>query len=296
MEPQEHLQSRELPDLRAPIMLAGFAGWNDAAQVATFSISTLIKTWGAERFAEIDPESFFDFTETRPTISIGSTGQRSLEWPSNYFFSYGMEESDRDLVLLLGTEPQLKWRTFSAAVIGLAEKLEASSLITLGGLLADVPHTLEPRLSGFATPGPFQRQLRKLGIRASSYEGPTGIVGALHDAWRRTGRPAVSLWGNVPHYISATPNPQVSLALLERVVALLKVKLSLTALANQAKAFGTRIDEALAENPEALEYVRQLEQQFGNEPPPAADAPELIAELENFLRSRRPPTDQQPDA
>ena len=285
------MQSRQLPDLRRPVLLAGFAGWNDAAQVATFALDTLVKAWSAERFAEIDPENFFDFTETRPTISIGPSGQRSLEWPSNYFFAHRLEGKDQDVVLLLGTEPQLRWRTFCAAITALAERLDVSSLITLGGLLADVPHTIEPRLSGFATTGAGLPDLQKLGVRMSSYEGPTGIVGALHDAWRRTGRPALSLWGNVPHYISATPNPQISLALLQRVGRLLEIELPLQAIAAQATAFTSQVDEALAENPEALEYVRQLEQQFATDHPPQADSPELIAELEDFLRQRRPPND-----
>ena len=293
MEPQEFLQSRQLPDLRRPVLLAGFGGWNDAAQVATFALTTLVNAWSAERFAEIDPETFFDFTETRPTISIGPTGQRSLEWPSNYFFAHRIEEKDQDVVLLVGTEPQLRWRTFCAAVTALAERLDVSSLVTVGGLLADVPHTVEPRLSGFAISGGSLPDLQRLGVRMSSYEGPTGIVGALHDAWRRTGRPALSLWGNVPHYISATPNPQVSLALLQRVAALLETQLPLQALAAQAKAFTSQVDEALAENPEALEYVRQLEQQFVTEQPVQSESPELIAELEDFLRSRRPPTEEQ---
>ena len=288
----EHLRISHAQELREPYLLAAFSGWNDAAKVATFALSTLIDTWSAVRFAEIDPENFFDFTQARPLISIGPTGQRSLQWPANYFFSHRLSDGDRDVVLLLGTEPHLQWRTFCQAVLHLAEEIGASSLVTLGGLLADVPHTLEPRLTGFASTPRLLSQLQKLGVRTSSYEGPTGIIGTLHDAWRRTDRPALSLWANVPHYISATPNPQVSLALLRRVLTLLGVRLSLTELEEQAKAFRKQIDEALLENPEALDYVRQLEQQFAGEPPPA-DAPELIDELEEFLRRRRPPPDEE---
>jgi proteasome assembly chaperone (PAC2) family protein len=155
---------------------------------------------------------------------------------------------------------------------------------------------VEPRLTGFASAPEFVPRLQKLGVRLSSYQGPTGIVGALHDAWRTTDRAALSLWGNVPHYISATPNPQISLALLHRVAGILGISLPLSDLEAQAKSFGTQIDEALVDNPEALEYVRQLEEQLDTNETPAEDAPELIDELEQFLRSRRPPNDDSSEA
>lgn len=290
---QSYLRVSELPDLREPILLAAFAGWNDASQVATFAVTTLVNAWSAQKFGDIDPEEFYDFSETRPVISLGPTGQRSLRWPSNSFFSHRLPGSDHDVVLLVGTEPQLRWRTYCSVIVSLAEQVKASCLVTLGGLLADVPHTVEPRLTGFATGPGLLPELRKLGVQMSSYEGPTGIVGALHDAWRGGERPALSLWGNVPHYISAAPNPQVSLALLRRVAALLGVALPMESLEVQAQAFNSQIDEALAENPEAMEYVKQLEEHFNDQaaPPPA---PQLIEELEEFLRGRRPPTDDQP--
>lgn len=294
MNPSESLHVRKLPELREPVLLAAFAGWNDASQAATFALTTLINSWPATRFAEIDPEIFFDFTQTRPTISISPSEQRSLHWPGNYFFAYQPPDSGHDMVLLLGTEPQLRWRTFCQIVLKMAEDLGASCLITLGGLLADVPHTAEARLTGFASTPRLLPQLQKLGVNLSSYEGPTGVIGALHDAWRRTKLPAMSLWGSVPHYISATPNPQISLALLQRVSKLLEISLPLSDLETQAQAFRTQIDEALQENPEALEYVRQLEEQMQDEEP-ESDAPELIDELEQFLRSRRPGTDDQAD-
>jgi proteasome assembly chaperone (PAC2) family protein len=285
-----YLRIDDLPELREPILLAAFAGWNDASQVATHAVTTLAAAWSASRFANIDPEPFFDFTASRPTISLSPLGQRELEWPTNAFFAHRLETSDRDVVLLLGVEPQLRWRTFCSLVAQLAEQVQVSCLVTLGGLLTDVPHTVEPRLSGFASAPDLLPQLRKLGVQMSTYEGPTGIVGALHDTWRRSDRPSLSLWGNVPHYISAAPNPQVSLALLRRVASLLGVTLPLESLEAQARAFNSQIDEALAENPEALEYVKQLEQHFRDETAPAP-APELIEELEEFLRRRRPPPD-----
>jgi proteasome assembly chaperone (PAC2) family protein len=290
MDAEAYVRWRTKPELRAPLLLAAFAGWNDASQVATFSLATLLKVWSATRVAEIDPEEFFDFTDTRPTISLDATRQRSLHWPTNAFFAHQLGESGHDVVLLIGTEPQLKWRTFTQSVVHVAQLLDVTCLVTLGGLMADVPHTREPRLTGFTSSPELLPRLEKMGVEPSGYEGPTGIIGALHDAWQRTERPSISLWGNVPHYISAAPNPQIALALLERLGSLLGVALPLEPLQSEAATFRSRIDEALAENPEALDYVQQLERHFSEAPPEAAGG-ELIEELEEFLRRRRPRND-----
>src|SRR5579872_986411 len=276
-----------LPELREPVLIAAFAGWSDAGQAATFALQTLVNAWSAQRFADIEPENFFDFTESRPTISLGPTGQRKLRWPKNAFYSHRFENHDRDLVLLIGTEPQLRWKTFCAHIATVAAKTHVSCLVTLGALLADVPHTRETTLTGFASTQRLLPQLQKLGVRMSTYEGPTGIVGALHDRWRGTNLPAISLWGNVPHYISATPNPQVALALLRRVAVLMGTPLPVGPLERHARAFGRQVDEALKENPEAQEYVQELEEQHAEEEAPV-DAPGLIEALEEFLRTTRP--------
>jgi proteasome assembly chaperone (PAC2) family protein len=286
----DFLQYDSVPALNEPVLLAAFAGWNDASQVATFAIQTLKNIWDADSFASIDPEEFFDFTETRPTISLDPTGQRGLEWPQTIFFGQSLPESERDVVLLLGVEPQLRWRTFCRGVLDVADRVGASQLVTLGGLLADVPHTVDPRLTGFATSSELLSDLTGMGVRMSSYEGPTGILGVLHDAWRTSGRPAVSLWGNVPHYISATPNPQVVLALLQRVSGLLGVSIPLSGLETRSEQFRTQVDEALESNPEARDYVQQLEQHVEGERR-VEPSPHLIEELEEYLRRRRPSTD-----
>jgi proteasome assembly chaperone (PAC2) family protein len=279
---------RPTPALREPILLVGFAGWNDAGDAATFSLETLITAWSPARFAEIDPEGFFDFTETRPMISLDASGQRSLEWPENAFYAHALPNQDRDVVLLLGTEPQLRWKTFCRHILAVAERVHASCLLTLGALMADVPHTREPTCTGFVSSSPMLPQLQKLGVKMSSYEGPTGILGALHEAWRATNRPAISLWGNVPHYISATPNPQVALALLRRVGMILGTPVPVSSVEKQAQAFAVQVEEALRENPEAQEYVHQLEEQYAAEVPPTTDGPGLFEALEEFLRSSRP--------
>lgn len=288
MARDDYLTVRELPPLRNPFLVAAFAGWNDASQVATHALTTIVNTFSSEKVAEIDPEEFFDFSETRPTISLGSEGQRWLRWPSNALYGQRLEDGERDLLILIGNEPQLKWRTFCEIIIDLAGRAGASCLVTLGGLLADVPHTVEPRLTGFVSDVDTLPDLHTLGLRVSAYEGPTGIIGALHDLWRETGKPAISIWGNVPHYISAAPNPQISLALLRRLALLVGTPMPVENLERQEQAFRTQVDEALVQNPEAGEYVRQLEEHFSEDATPPPSGPELIAELEEFLRNRRP--------
>lgn len=288
-----------VPELRNPVLIAGFGGWNDAGEIATFAVETLVSSWGATRFAEIDPENFFDFSETRPMVSLGPTGQRSLQWPANVFYSHPLPDHDRDIVLLAGTEPNLRWRSFCRLIVSLAAELDVSCLITLGGLLADVPHTREPTLTGFTSTKRLLPQLQQLGVHLSSYEGPTGIVGALSDAWRATRKPSISLWGNVPHYITASPNPQVALALLRRIAILLGTTLPLASIETQAYDFGIRVNEALQSNPEAMEYVHQLEEDQGEEEddneltdvPSPEETPQLIEALEEFLRAKRPVDD-----
>lgn len=294
MSPREHVRFSSVPELREPVILAAFAGWNDASQAATFAVTTLLNLWNARQFAEIDPEIFFVFTETRPTVTITPAGQRGLHWPVNNFFAHRADDAERDIVLMVGTEPQLRWREFCDSILEVADRTNASCLITLGGLLAEVPHTAPPSVSGFASSPHILPQLQQLGIELSGYEGPTGVIGALHEAWDKTGRPAMSLWGSVPHYISAAPNPHVSLVLLQRLASLLGITLPLTPLAREAASFQHRIDEALEDNPEALQYVRDLEEQIegGTVPSPG---PELMEQLEEFLRRRRPGDEQAPE-
>jgi proteasome assembly chaperone (PAC2) family protein len=290
MDTSDVLRISQRPQLRGPVILAAFSGWNDASQVATSALHALRRAWSAERFAAIDAETFFVFSESRPMISLTPSGRRKLDWPSNEFFAHQLAETETDAILLIGTEPQLRWRTFCQLVVDVAREFHASRLITLGGLLADVPHTVEPRLTGFATSPEILPQLQDLQVQLSTYEGPTGIIGALHDAWRTAALPAISLWGDVPHYISATPNPQVTVALLRRVATLLGVELPLAALERKAVLFRQQIDEALRQNPDAQEYVHQLEQHIG---PPSIETPgpQLIQELEEFLRRSNPPED-----
>lgn len=287
MADSSDLHVQQWPVLRDPVLIVAFAGWNDAGQAATQAVKHLQRTWRAQEFASIDPETFYDFTETRPLVEMTVGGERSIRWPRNRFFAAQLPSQERDAVLLIGNEPQLRWRTFCSHIMEVAGRVHASTLVAVGALLADVPHTMPPVITGSAWGPQSAGALQRVQARVSSYEGPTGIVGVLTDAWKITGRPGYSLWGSAPHYISASPNPQVALALVRSVATLLQMRVPVDLLATEAEAFTHRVDEALADNEEARDYVRLLEEQHAHgEPPPAG--PELLSELEEFLRSRRP--------
>jgi proteasome assembly chaperone (PAC2) family protein len=293
MNEDSELTWLDIPDLRDPILLVAFAGWNDASRVATGALEILQSRWSAHSIALVDPENFFDFAKTRPSVSLSATGQRQLHWQQNEFFAHQLHDSDRDVVLLIGTEPDLRWRSFCRIVLKVAAQLRATTMVTLGALLADVPHTFDPRLTGFSTEADIITTLNDMDVNLSSYEGPTGIIGVLHDAWHSSGRSAVSLWGAVPHYISAVPNPPVTLALLRCLETLLKLDLPLEDVEHEARLFREQIDERIEQNPEAQEYVRRLEQAAFTDQ--IDSPPHLIEQLEEFLRRGRP-SDDRPDA
>src|ERR671924_152996 len=210
----DELQVSSRPQLERPIMIAAFRGWNDGGQGASLATGYLAKTWQAKRFAEVDPESFFDFQATRPHVSLEEGLTRRIDWPETAFYHARPNGLERDVVLLLGIEPNLRWRTFTELVVGLVRDLGVELVITLGALLADVPHTRAAPVTGSASD---EELVERLGLSASRYEGPTGIVGVLHDACRSAGIPSASLWAAVPHYVSLTPSPRAALALCDRL-------------------------------------------------------------------------------
>jgi len=302
--PLDHIVMRERPDLSDPVLITAFAGWNDASEVATAAVRFLIRRYAATKFASVDPDEFFVFTESRPTVRVGEGGRRLIEWPANdFYFARGVSQ-ERDLVLLVGTEPHLRWKTFAANVLDLAKSLDVGLIVSLGGLLADVPHTVAPRLTGSATQPEVQRRLFGLDVRTSAYEGPTGINGVLGVAARERQIPTASIWGNVPHYISATGNPTITAAILRRLASLLELDLNLAELERQGIAFDAQVSEAIAKNPEVAEYVRKLEAKEGlerSESPaeektePSGELPStesIIQDLEDFLKRQRPPGEE----
>jgi proteasome assembly chaperone (PAC2) family protein len=281
----DELRIDHRPELTRPVLVAAFRGWNDGAQAASLAAGYLAKTWGADRFAEVDPENFFDFQAARPHVSLEEGLTRRIDWPETVFYHARPEGLDRDVVLLLGIEPNLRWRTFTDLVVGLAEDLGIELLITLGALLADVPHTRSSPVTGSATD---KELVERLGLSASRYEGPTGIVGVLHDVCGKQGIPSASLWAAVPHYVSLTPSPRGALALCERLGAVLGVDIDAEELEEAARNYEEQVSEAVASDEETAAYVDELERRSDQLEDatelPSGDA--LAAELTRFLRER----------
>jgi predicted ATP-grasp superfamily ATP-dependent carboligase len=274
----------ERPSLRRPILIAAFRGWNDGGQGASLAAGYLARAWDATQFAEIDPEEFFDFQVTRPQVSLVDGTQRKIEWPETVLHYATIPELDRDAIVLLGIEPNMRWRRFTDLIGDLAADLGVELVVTLGSLLADVPHTRPSPVTGS---GSDEDLIKELGLERSRYEGPTGIVGVLHDALHTRGIPAVSLWAAVPHYVSLAPSPRAALALCERLGSLLHVNLDLDELREAADAYAEQVSAAVASDAETSAYVEELEQrtdEFEEENIPSGDA--LAAELTRFLRDR----------
>ena len=296
--PAPYLRIRETPELRTPAFITAFAGWNDAAEVASQAVRFLARQWDAPRLADVDPEEFFVFTEQRPVVHLDEAAQRKIDWPANELYYRRAPAGGRDCILLVGTEPNLRWRTFVDLVLDYVTGMGANLIVQLGGLLADVPHSRAPRLTGSATDPYYAERLGRVNVRSSRYEGPTGIVGVMGQECRARGISSVSLWGNVPHYIGSTPNPKVTAAMLRRLDALLDLHLDLAELDQSTGQFEQQVSEALAQDPEAQAYVRQLEaREEGDEdelepnlpnqrPPELPSGAEVVRELEEFLKRR----------
>jgi proteasome assembly chaperone (PAC2) family protein len=265
------------------VLVASFRGWNDGAQGASLAAGFLAQSWDARRFADIDPEEFFDFQATRPHVALEEGMTRRIVWPENAFYHATIPDAKRDAVLLVGMEPNLRWRTFSQEVVDLARAVDAGLVVTLGALLADVPHTRPAPVTGSASD---PKLVEELGLASSRYEGPTGIVGVLHDACRSAGLPSASLWAAVPHYASLAASPRAALALCTRLGGLLGIELELGDLERASEAYERQVSEAVASDEETQAYVQELEQRrdaLGDElDVPSGDT--LAAELTNFLR------------
>src|SRR3954466_7722178 len=272
------------PDLERPVLIAAFRGWNDGGQGASLAAGYLAKTWDARRFAEIDSEGFFDFQSTRPHVKLEDGFTRRIDWPETVFYHARPDGLDRDAVLLLGVEPNLRWRTFSGLVVDFARELGVELVVTLGALLADVPHTREAPVTGSATDPALVEQL---GLQASRYEGPTGIVGVVHDACRRASISSASLWAAVPHYVSLAPSPKAAGALCMRLAELLGTEIDTAELDEAADAYVRQVSEAIASDEETAAYVEELEHrvdELDENDLPSGET--LAAELTRFLRER----------
>jgi len=267
------------------VLVAAFRGWNDGAQAASLAAGYLAKLWGAEQIADVDPEGFFDFQATRPHVSLVDGITRRIEWPETAFYHATPPGLDRDVVLLLGIEPNVRWRSFTELVVGQVEELGVELVVTLGALLADVPHTRPSPVTGSASDAEL---VKDLGLSTSRYEGPTGIVGVLHDACNKAGIPSASLWAAVPHYVSLTPSPRAAAALCDRLGGLFGVEIDTAELDQAAQTYEEQVSQAVASDEETAAYVEELEHRADTVEEdfelPSGDA--LAAELTRYLRER----------
>jgi predicted ATP-grasp superfamily ATP-dependent carboligase len=281
----DELHIDDHPQLERPVLIAAFRGWNDGGQGASLAGAYLARAWAAQEFASIDAENFYDFQATRPTVSLVDGYTRKIEWPENTFLHAPLPGGGRDVVILLGVEPSLRWRSFSAHVSGLAKDLGVELVVTLGSLLADVPHTRPAPVTGSANDPEL---IDRLGLQASRYEGPTGIVGVLHDACMQAGIPSASLWAAVPHYVSLTPSPRAAKALVDQLAGILEADVDTAELDEAADSYQQQVSEAVASDEETSAYVAELERRV-DELAEEADLPSgdaIAAELTRFLRDR----------
>jgi predicted ATP-grasp superfamily ATP-dependent carboligase len=279
------------PDgLRAPALVCAFTGWNDAGDAASAALQFLGASLGATRFARIDPEDFFDFQATRPKVKLIDGRTRQIEWPEVEIYSARVPRAPRDLVLLQGAEPSMRWRSFSRLVVDLAEALGTQLVVTMGALLADVPHSRPVPITGLSSD---EVLIDRLGLQPTSYEGPTGIVGVLHAACQEAGVPTASLWASVPHYVAAAPNPKAALALVRKLESLVGVSVDAEELERSASDYERQVSLAVQSDPDVQAFVERLERAAAEEEDEmrAQDLPSgdvLAREFQRFLRQRGP--------
>lgn len=285
----EHVRWLAEPNLNQPVLVAAFTGWNDAGDSASIALRTMIEAWGAEALAEIDPEPFTDFATVRPHVRLDSHQHRSIVWPTVGIWSVSLPGAD--VILVLGPEPALRWRLFCEQIEGIAETFGATMAISLGALLADVPHSRPVQVIGTATD---ESMIERFELRRSQYEGPTGIVGVLHDALHRTGMPTASLWAAVPGYASQIASPKAAMALVDRACSMIGTPAPLARLANEAAAYDAQVAALIGDDDDMIEYLSRLEaitddEATGDDAMPAGDAVDpdaLVEEVEQFLRDR----------
>jgi len=287
----DHTTLIRRPRLRGPVLLAAFDGWNDAGEAATSALDAIAQGLGAETFATLDPEEFYDFQATRPTVRLGE-GFRQVDWPAVELRAARLPRAEHDLILVRGHEPNLRWRTFATEIVQVAASFKVGMVVTVGALLADVPHTRPVQVVSSAG----DRDLaERLGLSVSRYEGPTGILGILGDTAMRAGIPTVGLWAALPHYLNLAPNPWGAMALIRELGRLLPMPVDTSAIAGQTEAFDAAVADLVEDNPELAGYIERLEADTEDEDddeehedgsPGLADLPpeELVAEVERYLR------------
>jgi proteasome assembly chaperone (PAC2) family protein len=279
------------PDgLRAPAIICAFSGWNDAGDAASAALTFIGESLHAERFARIDPEDFYDFQSTRPQIGFTDDGKREITWPGVEIFAARVPRAPRDLILVQGPEPSMRWRSFCQHIIDLAEALGTQLVVTMGALLADVPHSHPVSITGLASDAAL---VEKLSVPETTYEGPTGIVGVLHTACSDAGLPSASLWASVPHYVAAAPNPKAALALVRKIESLVAVSVDATDLENATGDYERQVSRAVQSDPEVQAFVERLEEAAGTDttslgPGDLPSGDTIASEFQRFLRQQGP--------
>ena len=273
----------DLPQLEQPVAVVAFEGWNDAGDAATGALEHLELIWDATPLAALDPEDYYDFQVNRPSVSLVGGISRRIEWPTTRVSVARPPGSDRDVVLIRGIEPNMRWRGFCQELIELCQELDVQTVVALGALLADTPHTRPTPVTGSAYDA---ASARTYGLETSQYEGPTGILGVFQDACVQAGLPAVSFWAAVPHYVSQPPAPRATVALLQRVEEVLELTVPLGALPAQADEWVKTVDEMAQEDAEVVEYVRSLEERATETDLSEANGDQIAREFERYLRRR----------
>ena len=287
----DHLTSHEAPSVKTGHLITAFRGWPDAGEGASSAIRYLLRKLPAKKFAELDPEEFYDFAHVRPSTSITKEGNRIVKWPANEFYYWAADDPSHSLMLFLGVEPSLKWKTFSRAILDVAEENGVKAVVHIGALLDAVPHARAVRLTGGANGEGMKQALRKYNIGSSNYQGPTGITSAVMEACTERGMSFTTLWAHTPHYLQAAPNYRVSHALVSNLSGIVGVDVPLDELRSAGDTFDREVEKAVSKDSQIGEYVRKLEQRYDemvlmtqDEMPPPED---VVRDLEDFLKEQR---------
>jgi proteasome assembly chaperone (PAC2) family protein len=285
------MEIHQIPLLREPIMIMAFSGWNDAAEAASGAVEHLLSGWRdknddvlPELIANVESEDFYDFQVNRPVVSIDESEIRSITWPSTQVFGMVIPSMKRDLVIVTGVEPSMKWKSFTSDLLDLADDLEVSLIVSLGSLLADTPHTRPISVTGT---GAHPSIANRLGVSVSKYEGPTGILGIIQDGCMRRGIDAISLWAAVPHYASNAPSPKATLALINTLEEFLNIKIPLSDLPEKADAWEREVNDLAAEDSEIADYVKALEESKDAAELPDVSGDTIAREFERYLRRQQ---------
>lgn len=285
------MEIHQIPLLRNPVMIVAFSGWNDAAEAASGAVEHLLSGWRdksddvlPELIAQVESEDFYDFQVNRPQVSIDQSQIRSITWPSTQVFGLAVPSMPRDLVIVTGVEPSMRWKSFASDLLDLADDLEVSLVVTLGSLLADTPHTRPISVTGT---GAHPSIADRLGVSVSKYEGPTGILGIIQDACMRRGVDAISLWAAVPHYAASSPSPKATLALVNTLEEFLEVSIPLSDLPERADIWEKEVNDLAAEDSEVADYVKALEESKDTAELPEVSGDSIAKEFERYLRRQK---------